>query len=89
MHNLLQFLNVFESIATFTIAMSAVGPFGLLVGDESFWVGAFVNIEVVLPSKLKANHRNLYVSLCWTSGENLSSRLVQGFPVTADIIRVM
>lgn len=37
MHNLLQFWNVIESIATFTMVISVFELlFGSLVGDESF-----------------------------------------------------
>ena len=64
MHNVLHFWNVIESIATFT-------P---LVGNESF--GRPHSIKVVIPSKLEAHHIKLYVSLCWTSGADQTSRLI-------------
>ena len=35
MHNLLQFWNVTESIATFILVITVFGPLKLLVGDES------------------------------------------------------
>ena len=40
MYNLLQFWNVAESIATFTLVLTMFRPLTLLVGDESFGVDA-------------------------------------------------
>ena len=40
MYNLLQFWNVAESIATFTLVLTVFRPLTLLVGDESFGVDA-------------------------------------------------
>ena len=44
MYNLLQFWNVIESMATFTVAMSVLGLLGLLFGNESFEVDTSVSI---------------------------------------------
>ena len=85
MHNLPQFWNAIESMATFTTVISVFGPLRLLVGDKSFWMDAVVRVKMVILSGLEAHQTKLYVSQCWTSGGDSSSRLVQGFPVTANI----
>ena len=83
MRCLLQFCNVIDNIATLTTDVSV---FKLLsVGDKSFVVEAPVSIEVVNPSRLGAHHTKPHVSLCRTSGGDPSSRLVRGFPVTANM----
>jgi hypothetical protein len=64
MHNLLQFWNVTESMATFTLVIVVFGPLKLLVGCESFWVNALVSIKLLILSRLEAHHTKLYVSLC-------------------------
>jgi hypothetical protein len=89
MYNVLQFWNVIGSIAIFTLAVSVFEPLRLLVGDESFWVDALININVVILSRVEAHHIKLHVSLCLTSGADQSSRLVRGFPVTDNIKRTM
>ena len=81
MHNLLQFWNVFESIANLTTDLSASGT--LLIGDKSFWED--MRVEVVCASTLVAHHTKPYVSQYRIAGEDPSSRLVRGFLVTVDI----
>ena len=88
MHNLLQFWNVIETMATLTGELSVFEP--LLVGDESSWVDTPMRIEAsyrrrVCASTLEAHHTKPYVSLYRTSGEDPSSRLVQGSLVTANV----
>ena len=60
-HNLLQFWNVVESIATLTTDLSVFGM--LLVGDKSFWVNAPVRREVVSVLMMESHHTKPYVSL--------------------------
>jgi hypothetical protein len=88
MHDLLQFWNVVESIATFTV-ISVFEALGLLVGGESSRVDAIISIEVVILSRLEAHHTKLYESLCRTSAADPSSRLAQELPVTANIKKAM
>jgi len=87
MHNLLQSWNVIETIATLTIDILVLGPL-IPLGEESFR-GFPVNTKVVGLSRLEAHHTKLYVSLCWTSGEDPSSRQVEVIPVPANIKRTM
>jgi hypothetical protein len=82
---LLQFCNVIDSIATLTIDVSVLGP--LSVEDKSLGVETSVRIKVMILSRLEAHPTKLYLFLCWTSGGDPSSRLVQGFLVTAKMRR--
>ena len=54
MRNVLQFWNVIESVATFTLDVSMPGPLWLSVTgrNESFLVNSLVSIEVVILSRL-------------------------------------
>ena len=80
MHNLLQFWNVIESIATFTVELSVLEL--LLVGGESFWVEApvrnrrsvRVNVgsspyETICISKLDLRRRSIISSGSRLSGD--------------------
>jgi hypothetical protein len=82
-HYLLQIGDVIDSVATLTTDVSVFGP--LSVGDESLGMGAAVRIKVAILSRFEAHHIEFYVSLYWTSGGDPSSRLVQGFLLTANM----
>src|SRR6266700_2269162 len=85
MHYLLWFCHVIDSIATLT-TVTAVSVFGALsVRDKSLGVEALVRIKVVIISRLRAHRTKLYLSLCWTSGGDSSSRLLREFPSTANM----
>ena len=68
-----------DSIATLT-TVTAVSVSGTLsVRDKSSGVKALVRINAVIVSRLRTHHTEIYLSVCWTSGGDLSSRPVQEF----------
>jgi hypothetical protein len=87
MHDLLQFCDVIDSIATLTpVTGPAASVFGtLLVRDKSLGVEAPVRTEVAIISRLRAHRTKLYLFLCWTFGGVSSSRLVREFRSTANM----
>jgi hypothetical protein len=61
MHNLLQFWDVTESIATLTTDLSVFGP--LLVWDKSYWVDAPENRSRVCFNVKSSPYETLYISI--------------------------
>ncbi len=84
-HDLLQFLDVTDSIATLTMDLSVFGSLSLR--DRSFCAGEPVKIQVVILSTSRAHHMKPYVSPYSTSGGDPSSRPVLGFLAAANIRR--
>ena len=83
LHYIPRFCNFIDTIATLTTDVLVLGP--LSVRDTSLGAEVLVRTKDVFLSGFGAHRRKLYLSLCWTSGGDPSSRLVREFPVTTNM----